>query len=511
MALPRPRAWWWLVPILAFVAFTQYLPHVPSATEPSFPYAALAYRAWDAAHGRDDPYPLHVDEHDHIAQMAQVDRLGHAHTPDPLSGADPEGSLFTVGGLRKERGFDVAIVQLHHLTGLSLPALARWLPATWSAFLGLGVWLALRGAPGALASVALLAALQTSARFLGTGLLVPSAFALPWLLAVLVASTRGAGPPRLAALALLITGAFFLHIVIGTLALLVGLICALLGDASWRNRLALAAATLLPLVWIVPIAAADIEAALLSEHTLPFETAIFSALGGILVALAAAGAFAAWYKATGRLEASTRPHRILFVLALLIMASLAISLRNEHHNDATYSRLIPTLFLCVAGLGGLGAAAAGRGLTKGLSGRSWGKGAAPAITALLVTAALAAPLQAQLTEPMYRVFDDREWRAGQAFAALPGAANTTFLSDSWNAPVYNALTGAKPWTYLKPGAEPVNGRDLQAYLTGSADAPWFRARGITHVVGLPAPQAPHTTLAPGLYALQSNHEPVQAD
>lgn len=489
---------------LALVAAAVYVPHAPAAgDEPGNPYLALASRVGGAVFGASgDPYPLHADEHIHLARMAALERSGRIQFADPYTGTPPDGDLLSVGGLRQERGFATAIVQLHLLTGAPLPTLFHYLPAIWGAFLALALGLTLRPAPGAWASAALVAIVHTSARFMGPSFLVPSAFGLPWIVGVVAVAARGGGPARLAGLLFLVTGAFLMHIVDGTLAMVAGLLCAVLMAAPLARRLALAGAVLLPLLWVWPSAGTDFVAAVSARDVLPFERHYLLVPGIAVFALAAGGTFAAWFRRDGPAGAALVPHRALSVLALGLLGSMAVSVAVGHRNEATYARLFHLLFVTLAALAGLGAAAAARTAARLLKRTAWRPAAAGAGTAAILLLALAHPLQAHLDEPYYRIFNDTSWQTARGLAAAGMGPDDTFLSHPWEAPVYNAFTGARPHTVLLPGAAPVRGQDYLDYLaTGGSDAQWFADRGIGWAIGTPPPGAPHTELGPGIYRL----------
>jgi hypothetical protein len=502
---PRRLLWgpaWGLVAVLPFLFVAHSLPHLDGpapASAVEFPQLFLQ-RAQDAATGEDNPYPVHVDEHLHMAFMAEIDRTGEVEADHPYTGEETTSPAFTVAGLRSERGWQVAVVQFHQATGVPFPVLAHFLPALWAAYLGFCMWLLLRPAPGALAAAAFTALLPTTLRFLGVGFLVPSAFALPWILAVMAVAHRGEGPGRLIALALLITGGFFMHIVPGTVALAAGLLTAVLRPGGWQERLGLVGALLLPLLWIWPSMKEDVRVAVTLLNGLPFQPTIFSSIGWALLGASAAGAGAAWL----RLQEATVPHRALSILAIIAMASLAWSIDAHHSNDATYGRLIPILFLCVAALAGLGFGAS-LGALAGWVLQNW-PAARLVATAIAVTAAtlvaVAHPLQQHMQEPYYRVFEDGSWATLEHFAATPAGPGDVFLSHPWQAPLYSAATGASPWTYLLPGAPPVQGDDFVYYQSSEgANATWLKERGIQYVVGLQAPKAPHVQLAPQVFLL----------
>lgn len=489
-----------LAGVLGFLALVHGLPHVPGDVpdSPAAAYPELARRAVDAAAGDDHPYPLHVDEHYHMARMAQIDRQAKVEIDDPYTGEPAGSGLFTtVSGFRTERGFDLAVAQVAQLTGADLAALFRFVPALWSAYLGLTLWLVLRPAPGALAAAAFTAMLPTTVRFLGVGFLVPSAFALPWILATLHVALHGRGGGRFFGLVLLITGAHFMHLVIGVLCIVTGLLAMMLRGGALRDRLAVAAGVLLPLLWIVPAAREDIVAAVSSEHTLPFAQDVFLVPGMLVYTLVVAGALAAVMRG----DAATRPHRVLLALAVLLAASMAVSIALGHRNDATYSRVVHAFFLALAALAGLGLAVAVRTAARLAPERSRRPVAAAAVAAVAAVA-LAFPVQALLAEPYYHVFDEPSWRRVQAFAASPAGPDDTFLAHPWQAPVLTAVSGARPYAVLYPGAPPLNGEDYTHYLaTEGADADWLADREIAYVVAPVEPGAEHAVLAAGVYKI----------
>jgi hypothetical protein len=499
---PQPQTAWRTWPILALVLLmvitVHSLPHLPGPDAESMADAvqAMTHRGLDLWSGRDVPYPVHVDEHVHMARIAEIDRSGQVDIHDPYTGQPPERSLFTITGMRSERGWQVAMAQVHQLTGATLPTLTHFLPAVWAGYLALATWATLRPAPGAIASAAFVAAMPTTVRFMGVGFLVPIGFSMPWLMAVLAVALQARGPGRFAALLLLVTSAFFVHLVAGTLALAIGLIAAVLQPASRAQRAGLVAGLTIPLVWIVPAIYQDFWAEVIRPGVLPFEVHVFAGAGAVLLGLAAAGMFLAFLWPTPE----TVAHRALGLLALTLLGSAVISVLVDHRNDATYSRLISPLFLALASLAGLTLGKATQWLgSLPVPGRTQIAAVAGLLTC---TAALAVPIQSHLNTPYYQVFDDRSWQQAAIFAQSGANASHTFLSHPWQAPVYNAMTGARPWTVLLPGSAPAREHDYIHYLrSNGANPAWFEARSIHYVVAPIAPNATHQVLGPGVFLL----------
>jgi hypothetical protein len=497
----RPTLWKGaaVLAVLGGVALVQSLPHLPGpGANVLTAYPGLASRAAEGLVGTDYPFPVHVDEHYHLSHQAAIERQGHIAILDPYDGKPQPTPLFSVEGFRDERGFDVAMAQAHQLTGLSLPAQARLAPAVQSAVLAAVLYAALWPAPGALASAALVALLPTTVRFLGPAFLVPSAFALPWILAALHVSLRATGGRRLAALALLETAGFFLHLVIGTLVLATAAGASLARPGRLVDRITLAAVCFLPLLWIGPLVTDQVALAVAQENELPFQTSILFAGGGLALVAALGGAAIAALLP----DEEMRPHRVLLALGVAIAFSVLMSIRTGHHSDATYSRLIPTLYVCVAALAGLAA-----GWTAG-QGRRWLRRPnawfLPAATSLLVLLVAAPAVADHLSTPYYRIFDGESWTDARILAGAGVEPGASLLCDPWRAPLYNTVSGALVPAVLIPGRVPEHQADWDFYLRSrGANETWLRERSIGYVVAPFAPNAPHVGLGGNVYRLNA--------
>ncbi len=497
----RPRVPRWqpfaFLAVLGFVAAAHALPHLPGPSVGVLKaYPEFLERV--TSDGGDYPFPVHVDEHYHLAQQAAIARQGTIDIDDPYTGEPPPSPLFSITGFRQDRGFDLAMVQVHQLTGLDLTAQARLVPPVEAVVLAMVLYATLAPARGAWLSALFVAILPTTVRFLGPGFLVPSAFALPWVVTALHVSLRGQGARRLAALALLETAAFFLHLVLGAVVLAVAALATAMRRDPLRDRLVLLAVCFLPLVWIGPLVLEQVVDAVGQETGLPFQPGILHKAGWPVLAVALGGVLAAFV----RHPPEAAPHRVLAILGCAITVSLALSIANDHRSDATYSRLIPTFFVCVAALAGLGLGWAAHRVGQAARVPAYGT----FLGVVLGLALLAPAIQFHLGSPMYRVFDGESWQDGRILAENADAGDL-FLSDPWRAPVYNALSGARPYSVLIPGAGPVNGTEWGYYLaSGGASPSWFAERGITHVVAPVPPNAPHDDLGGNVYFILADDE-----
>jgi hypothetical protein len=488
-----------IVLVLGGVALVQEIPHLPGKDANLLTaYPELSARFLKAFGDDDYPYPVHVDEHYHLSHQAAIERQGRIGILDPYDGEPQPAPLFSVQGFRDERGFDVAMAQVHEVTGLSLVAQARIAPAVEAAILAAVLYATLWPAPGALASAALVALVPTTVRFLGPGFLVPSAFALPWVVTALHVSLKAEGGRRLAALALLETGAFFLHLVLGTLTLATAAGASLARPGRLLDRVTLAAVCFLPLLWIGPLVTRQVALAVAQENTLPFQPSILLA-GGVL-ALVAAGVGAAL--AVLRPDDELKPHRVLVALGVGVAFSLLVSNNTGHHSDATYSRLVPTLHVCVAALAGLTLGWLA-GLVRGWM-RSTNPWVVPAGTALLVLVVAAPAVAGHLSTPYYRVFDGASWSDAHILAGAGVKPGDTLLCDPWRAPLYNTVSGAYVPVVLLPGSPPRNQEDWSHYLsTRGANETWLQDRSIDFVIAPFPPNAPHVHLGGSVYRLNA--------
>lgn len=490
-ATPRPR-WRTALPLAAvalLVASVHALPHLPGGdSTPLSAWPDHASRLTGLLAGRFEPFPAHVDEHTHLAYAGHVLRNGTAG--DPYTGERADTAVFSLRGVVHERGFHVGLAQLSQLSGASLPFIFSIGAAVWAALLAALAWAVARPGHGALASAALVAAVPTDVLFIGPSYLVPIGTGLAWVLAAFWVTLNGRGPGRIAALLVLLTGAFFIHLVAGGAALVATLAASAWAPGDWRTRASVALSALLPLAWIGPAVSDEVVRQLGqgAGHTL--SESILAAPGLLFWVAAAAGvAFAV----TGR---SAR-HRAVATFAAVVALCVGGSFLSGRPSLALYYRAIPVLALAAAILAGHAVGSLVDRLRPAFP------AAARAAVATAAVAILVAPgISAHLDAAIYRVHDGTSWQAGEALVAAGAGPGDVFLADPWRAMVYNGATGATPYTVLRPGSAPEREADWGFYLlSGGADAAWLADRGIDYVVSDVAPNAPHESLGSGAYRI----------
>ncbi len=499
-----------MLAILAMVAFMHSLPHVPGAAgdDPdAAPRGASAIdgligRAQLALAGDDYPYPIHVDEHAHLARAAEVVRSGQSEIVDPYTGEPLAGSLLSLEGNVHERGFEVALAQIHLLTSVAWGVLFRFGPAIWAAYIAALAWGVARPHAGAAAGALALISLPTSVMFLGVGFLVPISAGLAWIVASLWISTRCSGLARLAGTLLVISGGFFIHLIAGALCIVVALSAAAVRAGSWRDRLAAGASTLIPLVWIGPAVQNEVAERVATNIARPSGREIFAFAGPIAPLFAVAGAILVYWRPTPTNQA----HRAAALSMVVLLASINLSLWTGVRSLALYYRPVHALFLLGALVAGYGAGELGHAIARWMGGRNsdpWLRGRVAVVAAVvLVGLGLPAVAHEQMAMPYYRAFDEESWDAAATFADSGAGPDDLFLSHPWRAPVYNAFTGARPLAVLYPGSPPAGGSLFTFYeRTNGANEVWLQENDLDWIVSSTPPNAPARSLGPSVHQL----------
>lgn len=488
-----------LVLACVFVAVVQSHPHFPAEGPGRVGVAEAPFELLSRLTGDGHPWPIHVDEHVHLARGAYNAREGTTPKVDTYTDTTAaENGVFTLRGDVQERGFWVGLAQFQLVTGIPWGTLFRFGPAVWAAAIAAMAWATVRPAPGAVASAAAIAVLPTTVQFMGVGFLVPIAFGLPWVLTALALATKASGTARLAGLWLVLTAAFFIHIVDGWMSFLVVLLVPLVHPGHWTGRVALAAIATAPLVWVLPSIETEVLANLAPlGHTT--SRAVLTRVGPVIAGLAVVGAAIAGIDR----RPETLPHRVLGLAALVLLIVFQVVLATGHTSLALWFRPVHGFLLFLAILAGLTAGMAGEATRRFMADRPrWAPAAGVAASFLVMAIAVPPAMQDQSQTPYYRVFDEASWQRGHDFAASGVRPGEVFLSEPWQAQVFNGLTGALPYAVLRNGGGITNGDAYRHYVeSGGANATVLEAWGVDWVVHEIAPNATHRLVAPGVYRL----------
>lgn len=522
------------------------------------------YGAWFAGEHEDYRYPVHVDAHVHWVRSAAIQSDETVRFDHPYTGESRTETPLSLRGLVHETGFWVAFAQFQEMTGIEWLQLVRFAPMMFAMVTASLVWAAMRPSPAAPLAAAFVALVPTSARFLGIGFFVPIGISLAWVAAALLLSRHAFAHPRFFLFALLLgSWAFFVHLIGGFAFLLVVGAAALVSWRGNRSRtVLLGAGVALPFLAFFDAFrdSFQVEIEKLGRHPLDFT--VFDQLGlPVLVLWVLGTGLVLLVPPRGRLQVPLFAATAVSIVALgFITLNVALDLRAY----ALYDRWHPIFALTAAvpvswalysmwrGVRLLVEAAwaavwARRRLLR--SGRSGGASqeevpattgavssgvpaASPvalvmgpgarakevsrlprgapsvlAVAGLLVMVSafgfVTAPgLAAHLDEPYYHVMDDEMWVAFQVAKDLPEEYEV-FLTEPWRAPVFTAVSGKHPHTWLNPGSPPVRGEDYAAYLNGGyEDGVWLVSRDISVVIDRQAPTDPaFETIAPNVHVL----------
>lgn len=497
-----------LLAVLGFVFSVQYVPHLATFENPpgeeQDPGLLRLGTAWEEhLTGEREGYPwaIHVDEHLHAARIAQVQNQDSLVSGDPYQ-EDPD-TVSSLGGLGTvhERGYYVILAQVQDVTEIQTQSLYQWLPALWMAFMAFGVWAMLRPHPAALPSAAFLALVPSTARFLGTGYLVPIGFALAWMPASAILGKQAPGRFWAGLLALLVTvWAFFVHLIAGFACVAVFAIVALLQAPRLRSRaLKAGLVALLPLVALARMFWSDVQAQIAREQRLPIDFTVFDNFGVITLFLWVGGlALLALDPPEGEARETIYAYAALSLLAL---GAIVGTVYFEFNRYALYSRMHMVLFATAIVPVGYGIALVAQRVHDGLAGLAEGldhrRGWALSLRALGVvlalglalvpmTAATSQAVDKHLDEEIYRVMSEDVWQDMNHVATGyddEEGPYTVFLSHPWQAPFLTEKTGKVPHTVLYPGDPPVNREDWEEYVNGEKELAFFVNNDITLVLG----------------------------
>lgn len=508
---------------LGLVFSVQFIPHLdtfdPEDPDERAPLVRLGGEMAAHALGAEDyPYPVHVDEHLHWVYAAQTQRFDRLVVGDAYNEDPPR--LSTLGSLRgavHERGFHLVLAQAQEMTGVPWHHFLEYLPAAWMAFIAFGVYALVRPHPAAVPAAAFVALVPTTVRFLGPAFLVPIGFGLAWLPVTGILAGPGRRRAGAAALVLLVvTWAFFVHLIAGFAAVIVLGLTGLLGaPRDRRAALTLLAIAVVPLAWLYRTFTADIEGELAREEALPIDFTIFDSWGLVTLALWGIGLALLVLVPPKRDRGPIAGFAGLSVVALtLIVGGVVLELGRY----ATYARWHPPFFLAAAVPAGHAVATIGLKLREGLlvaaqrlDRQALTRVVAPVALVLavlvpagLTLAAVSPAVDEHLDEPYYRVMNPDAYARYLHVASHVGPAYEVFLANPWQAPFLTALSGKDPHSVLLPGAPPRNDEDFRAYVQGRADLEMYILNDITLVVGSAEPPPPFERVGPDIWVLDES-------
>lgn len=511
--------------VLLFVALVTYLPHMQTLEGEINPSGAvvnkserdpwtrlgLAYVSVLNGSKDDYEYPMHVDEDVHWVRAAAIQRADSMSYPNPYTGQPPrESGALSLKGSVHEQGFVLAFAQFQELTGIPFILIIRFFPAIFAALTAWLVWVALRPWPGAAVAAALVALIPSSPRFLGIAFWVPIGIGLAWIATGMIVARYATSDRRTLFLALMLGAwAFYIHLIAGFAFLLVFLasIPANLGRV-WRDMMTFGALIAVPMVWFFGAFAADFgrEAKVLGH--LPTDFTIFDQIGiPFLVAWSAGCSLVVL-----RPPASTyRPPIYAATIASVVSLGLMVTnfvldlevyaLYDRWHQPMVLFATVPVAYgivEIVRWTGEVIRSHSGRRAIRPLTMRPRAMMVGGALATVLLGGFVATPgLAAHLDEPYYYFMTDESWERMLAASEL-GPEYDAFLVHPWQAPIFNALTGKRPHTWLDPGEPPFRGLEYQAYHQGKySDDVWLVERELTILLEAPGAGPPNYHVGPG--------------
>jgi len=386
------------------------------------------------------PFPVHLDEHLHwgFAKAALEQRT--VSFGDPFSG-EPTAEYSLEAHLH-ERGFHAYLGAFQGVTGIPWEAIFGAGPVVVALLLALAVYaLAQRWGAG-LEAALWVAAIPTTLRFLGPGFLVPIAFALPILVAGLIATFAPRSIGTLLIVAVVAAALWPIHVIAAVAFLVVAGAHALLSlRASPWGTVAVLAALVIPFFLAEPFYSRAFREDV-SPLELPLSLDDVRLFG--VVPLLFAGIGAAALVLRGK-DAAREGTALAFALGA---AGTPILVRALSGNDpfALYDRSVLLLYLVAAILGGAGLAAARRGLAS-LARR----GPRPLRTPLVALAAVAlvslqlvavaSAVGENARRDLYLILDEEQHAAFVDAAQRLGPEHTRAIVDARASMAFTAITG----------------------------------------------------------------------
>lgn len=501
-----------LLGALLFVVGMAYLPHADSARQapaegwPAIARLGIVYLNLGLGVAEDYPYTVHVDENMHWSRMASIERAESLRAEGIYDTVPESGETLQLRGLVHERGFFVALVHLHQLTGVEWISIFRFLPALWAGVTAFIVWAALRPWGGAPVAAALVGLVPTSARFLGPGFLVPIGFGLAWVAAAFVLLPHVRRVRGVSGLLVVLTiWAFFIHLIAGFAILLLLLVSIPLQGRNFRSFALLTLTAALPLVVLMDVFAEGVRFEIDRISTFAVDLTVFDQLG---LPFLAAWAFGCGVVLTRRPDARLAVLlRAATLASILALGFIVIALVTRGQQYALYDRWHQPFALFATLPAAAGLVSIGERALRAFA-TAWPRTPAPrgsfaAIVLLAFVASASAGVAGHLHEPYYHVIDDKDWARFTWAAENVNETYDRFLADPWKAPVFHALTGKTPHTWLAPGSAPRRGEDWPAAPTQPAT--WFVERDIPLVFADRVSAPEFRQASPGVWVLEREY------
>lgn len=463
--------------------------------------STLAIR-FDIAKGNYRPLPLHLDEYLHWGYAEAAVSQGKVALTDPFSGGT--ATTFSLAADLHERGFQAFLGAFQEATGIPYTAIFEFGPALVAAFLALCVFVLAETWGAGLVSAALVAAIPTTTRFLGPGLFVPIAIALPFLVAGLVILVQGEGPRAAVAFAIVVAALWTIH-VIAAITVSAATLLYLLAAPSGRRKTALlmTAAIALPFLVAWPYYASVLDTAKLPHTGLPANLDAFLRIGALPLAAAGMGAMALAASKDGGRRA------IGVMLALLLLSGEAIILQSASSgSDASpvYDRAIMVVYLITIILAGAGAVAAARGATALLTrGRAHARrGTLTALLVLALSIVLIAPSEtSQAKTPLPEIVTQTQFASyEEAAQKLPAHYDLAIVDGAASMP-WTAATQRPSVFVVYPTSFGQAEEATTFFAHGATDTRFLIERGVKIVVTPRAVNNPDlVAISSGVYALR---------
>ncbi|HWG89771.1 MAG TPA: hypothetical protein VNZ52_02885 [Candidatus Thermoplasmatota archaeon] len=434
------------------------------------------------------PYPVHMDEYVHWAYAKATAESGTLDFVSPFTGSPRGNSILEVV---HENGFWAILAGFQTATGLDWLLIFEFGPAAVAGLIALLVYcLAERHTGGGLWAAGFIAAIPTTARFLGPGFLVPVVFSLIFTLGALYVAFYLRGPVSLLLLGILVGAAWPVHRVGGFIALL-GILAfaAFLFPSDRRRALSIAVLGLLPVVAVLGYIEVVREMGIAPVPVLPVYLQVLTFPLAILYGFGALGLLAI---TTHRREALARS----LTLAIIVLFCLGVwALRIMYERDflSLYDRSFTVFFLFVAVLAGVGLhtyldrlSHAWKSMGRGALARHASRPVAAALGLALIVGLTVLSAQANPYGVIPRLLDDQKYADFQWIADYYGEAPGRAIAPGLTV-VPLAIVAGKPTAFqVSPGNWRIPSGAEDIYATTGNDTAFLNATGTT-IVWSPSP------------------------